>query len=343
MISTREEYDFVTIEDGLIVKGDVYGARMHAQGSLGVLNLRAEDAAFGLEAACERMYTCNYITEQEREKYHVDKVIRGYPLTSAAQYIHDVKNRVVVMPMEMKPMLVDHVTIPPQSLFDVYNFGYRYRPLSEPRDFYSGQPVAIAPIRRLYYDLEHMRCFDGFRSSVADYGAYSTTKGGTYKFSLHANGLRLLTHQAITTPIPSVGTRSAYGYEQALASEGDIHFGDSYPGIAGATLRLKYVKRMYLVLAVHVYYGLFMSEQTVLDKDYYLPTLMEVKDGDVRLSRSSLAAGIRTMIENDVGHIYTDEDMEVPAVGTSNYSFSLYAEIKDRGYAICELGDHTKF
>lgn len=157
MITSREQYRFVEIPDGIRVDGGIMPARDVA-GDGSWRQLRGEDPAFLMEGVRER----NAAIGKDYTTVVMNRALSARRLADVADEIRIMANRRVA-PYFVKPF-EDVAVHGKNSASSLYTFFPDVRFTAEDLassagDFAAGEPLRADPVRALFYDMQRLRSF----------------------------------------------------------------------------------------------------------------------------------------------------------------------------------------
>ena len=332
MITSREQYRFVEIPDGIRVDGGIMPARDVA-GDGSWRQLRGEDPAFLMEGVRER----NAAIGKDYTTVVMNRALSARRLAGVADEIRIMANRRVA-PYFVKPF-EDVAVHGKNSASSLYTFFPDVRFTAEDLassagDFAAGEPLRADPVRALFYDMQRLRSF------VA--GATAETSGSAWEVEQSAYN----EDQAFYPP--TAPSNYVYLYQMEMQTTGDQPEGGSYSmecrlskGSFSSSLEdtsaadLVSLCKTYAVFAAG--YNLYKhatSEGSVSEGSYScVPVPCTIADGVASVA----AADIMAAADSIIGHYGWKK------VGWNQMEYSsqsIEIGIHDL-YAVWTLGDHT--
>lgn len=348
MISSRSDYDFVTIDNGLIVNGDVMPVRT-AQN-----RLRAEDIAFCSEAAWERRIVAAMPNMGILPSESVDKYIIG------SRWRNCIASNLEVAEMALKPSVAfsakkvydssrdigaipDLMSYYPECAFDTSILK------GDQTEFNAGSHLKKQPILDVFDDLKNLTMLrqDNVyaRSDNSTYSRsefidkffgveHLTSAGGVILYSSMYYKQRDYTSSAQPWPL-----KLAQSVSQATPGYWYVDIGSN---------AAKYVSRAWIVFLVRQYKEVRNSSTTTDNYKYYTfwEEASEVTSaGIVKIPYNSLWSHVNACVTTFGGGIPGINDVENPVSTSSklhliDFLLSVYPT---RTIVRLQLGDHTKW
>lgn len=337
MITSRDEYDFVSVDDPLRVDGGVMPLRENPG------ELRAEDVAFCLEAAHERATVAGTKPPSEDK---VSRFIFGHRWQDAIKAIQASAAHAVADDYEFVSdylgdsfagaALRDHFK---DCAFDVDDLS------ADPVMFGSGSAIRRQPIIDVFDDLRKVTRFRVDRDF--GYGEFARTsdhfdlfeEGDEYEYNPHetATDVNLFraVYQKVKGAAPGLGNRT--WTTEASADQGEVEF--DIPGC-------DYVGECQVVVLV----DMAMTSRTVPAQqkieEHYVAIVLdaEASEGKARVDVVDLLDASLAFWESNFGDLPTIADVTMPGdYGAMNYIWFRVSYSPVQAIFVPTLGDHTKW
>lgn len=261
MITTRAEYDYVTIDDGLVINGGIMPSRDATGAGIDAPDVkRAEDVAFCLEAAHERARTAGTTRPTVTT---VDKYIIGARWQSAISALHECASKACTAGTNAPYMQTIPAELPANvPLHYIYSRLY-FDPSSLVADanmFQSGEPYRAEKIRDVYRDIMRLTMFEHNGTFSRSSDEYTETRGGSGEVTAAARGAVVFSYVAVRWPDDSFLVDDS-GWAQAIANIGRFQFHPS--GVAA-----DHIGRYQLVVELQI---VLTTSKIVIDADSTTP------------------------------------------------------------------------
>lgn len=325
MISNRSEYDFVTIDDGLIVNGGIMPVRPDKE------TLRAEDPAFCHEGVMERFHTI----KRDTSSITVTRAIDSHTFSSVANNIVTLfaSNRIIKPQYYFQNIFVDSSYISPTAkISDYYPDALMTETRkSDPNDFFRGASFRQQPIMNIYEDLSNIRAFQGMIKGTADKGTFSRegsmTGGDCY-------GAYLVDNLAMRY---RKDEKERDGYYTLKASGGDIVITEF------SNINTKYVETIKIIVPIRLSTSTSMGKNET--RHLFIVYTHTMDTDQIKISRSDLASWALLGLGTSGYGPYRDSSLPRPPDDQyyANIGACSAFVLVDYIMAAVELGDHTRF